>query len=173
MNKVLLNVFDENRNRFIALNNYENSHGEVSNYTIQLNTNYVNKVHKDIAKLEVLKCESEIAEKARISLLNSLQKNLNPETASAQSKAQKNAYYHVDKNVKINKTNGDIYINGMLIQKTVLINGVYPEVNSRPLTIEKNKIKKELLTSKYRQFFLRGIPELHMNGKVIKNRWLQ
>ena len=41
---------------------------------------------------------------------------------------------------------------GLVVHKRVLIPGNYKEVKSRPLTMAKNKLKRDLPVSKFRQF---------------------
>jgi hypothetical protein len=72
---------------------------------------------------------------------------------------QKNVQYkrfidkdgNVIKNVK-QHPNGQLHLSGLLINKEVIEPGEYKERNSRPKTIAKDKLRKQLRTSKFRNY---------------------
>jgi len=155
---------------FISLKNYESStSGEISNHTINIGFSYENAVKKDI---EILKATSygkdELLEAARKEVLTSLENTLNG-NLSNQSKGQIDAYIHVSKAVKLHIDKEELYIYGMAISKSILREGVYKKVNSRPLTLAKKEISRELnlSTSKYRMFKFSNLMELKISGKVL------
>ncbi len=80
------------------------------------------------------------------------------------SDAQSEAYINVAKGLKMQDE--CLYIYGLSVKKTVLVEGVYPTVKSQLKTIVKNEITKlaELKEGKYRQFKLGGIEELKIQG---------
>jgi hypothetical protein len=71
-------------------------------------------------------------------------------------------------NVKVHKESGLVYVLGVSINKTILEAGEYKEVKSRPLTIAKNKIRKELQTGHIRQLIVERVSKLAMAGNVIE-----
>jgi hypothetical protein len=84
----------------------------------------------------------------------------------ARQQGQIDAYTHICNGVKAHNVTGKIYIYAMAHAKTVLIEGEYKDVDSAPLTIAKNIIKKGLKTSKYRNFILKNTLAAKVNGET-------
>jgi hypothetical protein len=73
------------------------------------------------------------------------------------------------KNCKVHKENGTVYVLGFSVSKKIVLEaGEYKEVNSLPLTIEKNKIRAELQTGHIRQFVVERVSKLQMAGETIE-----
>lgn len=158
--------------------------GEVCNHVVNANFSYGNAVEKDLKKLngatlvdlkaiaEKAKVAFEIVEQAIEEMKNSFIKNQNPETASAQSIAQKNAYIPITTAIKLNKETNLIHIYAMAMWKDVpTVKGTFKVVNSRPKTIAKNVAKKyfNFTTAKYRNFIVHPdmLNEVAINGDVL------
>jgi len=160
---------------FIGLRNYENKKGEVSNQTIIAGITYENCLIKDFQSLKdnqilifdsLIKTYSkELITKAYGNVYNSLEKRLSSEDVKEAlrlqndktiklSDAQREAYTHVSKGVKINNETNQIHIFGLVVKKTIVKSIEYKPTNSRELTIVQNKIKKlcEFRQDKYRNF---------------------
>lgn len=162
---------------FISVRNYTNKHGEVSNYLINLGTNYHNAQLTDLAMLQFVTEDAfdmsdelkPFAKEAYDAILSSARKNASEdmEDHTMMSITQREMYDTILPNIKIHKEKETLYLFGMLIRKTVITPGVYKTVNSRPLTKAKNVIRKELSTGKYRQLFLEGIHNIKINGKEL------
>lgn len=103
-----------------------------------------------------------ISEDARVALLNA---SLKP---SKQSIAQSETYTQICANVRMHDETGRLYVNGYKISKTVLEEVEYAEVNSAPLTIAKNIIRKALKAPKYRQFCFDKLVDIRMNGETLE-----
>ena len=157
---------------FVAVKNYTNEQGEISNYVINLGASFANAKQADI---ETLKSRETVAalninfgevalysEEARIALLNA---NLKPSKAS---KAQTDAYTTICSNLRMHNETGRLYVYGFRVSKTVLKAVEYPEVNNTPLTIAKNKIRKELKVPKFRQYCLDKLVEIRMQGQTLE-----
>ena len=86
----------------------------------------------------------------------------------ALSDAQKNAYTHITKGVKVNNETNQIHVFGLVVKKTVLVSIEYKQTNSRDLTIVQNKIKKlcEFKQLKYRNFIF-DKAEVNLQGVTI------
>lgn len=152
-------LFDFGGCRFASFD-YTNAQGVVSTYKVLIGAIYGNAVEKNILALESAKYDDELMERARVELLTSSKNNLNPKTASNQSKAQNEAYTQLGKGLKIHNENGGLYLQGYCIEKTQTEaqkeqsrinaesgNFAPPKAkakNPRPLTIAKDKVKKEL-----------------------------
>lgn len=140
---------------------------EVANHVINAGFSYGNAVEKDLKALKGAtdKDVQAIAKKgfspelvkiAIAKLTASFEKNQNPETASAGSQAQKDAYIQITPSVKYHIESGKLHIYGLAVQKKVIVAGVYEPTNSRELTLCQNEVKKyfDFSTSKFRQFIV-------------------
>ena len=108
--------------------------------------------------------------KAHTELLTSAEKNLSAkkEEHTAQSKAQADAYMYIEgvKGVKIHKETMQVYVIGLINNKTVIVKGEYPTKNKRDKTLCKDAIKKhlELRAEKYRQYNVGSMDMLNVSG---------
>lgn len=155
--------------RFAAIKGYTNKSGEVADIVINLGASYGNAKEKDIEylrTLDVTKLDTtidvETLEQARIELLNSMIK-----PSEVRSAAQSDAYLTINQALKIHKDSLAIFVYGYCENKKVITKGEYKEVKSKPLTIAKNLIKKELRTGKFRQYELNEIAMLKAGDTVI------
>lgn len=160
---------------FVGIRNYENKQGEVTNQTVLVGINFENVLKHDFKTLQekqndiFAKLEKEhnieVVKQAYENVYKSLEKRLSDEETKEKlrlendstinaSDAQKDAFIHVAKGVKISKESNEIHIFGLVVKKTVLVPIQYKTVNSRELTIVQNKIKKfcEFKQDKYRTF---------------------
>ncbi len=167
---------------FVGVKNYENSKGEVSNQTFVVGINYGKLLENDLKTLQAFdilplieKYDKEIVSKAYAELLTSLTKRTATEfekeilrasndSTINRSDAQSDAYESLAKGLKAK--DGSLYIYGLCVKKTVLIEGVYPTVKSQLKTIVKNEIKKNanLKELKYKQFKLGEFETLNIQG---------
>lgn len=167
---------------FVGVREYTNSKGEVSNQTFVVGINYANLLENDLKTLKafdinplIKKYSKEDVTKAYTQLLNSLIKRTATELEKAilreandstikRSDAQTDAYENIAKGLKTK--DNDLYIYGLCVKKTVLVEGDYPTVNSRLNTIIKNEIKKdaELKETKFKQFKIGEAKSLKIQG---------
>jgi hypothetical protein len=154
-----------NGSSFVGIREYENSKGEVSNHVIIANFNYGNAVERDLAKLKgatdadvenISKSgySTELVKEAISKMIASFEKNSDPETASNQSNAQKDTYTKVTDCIKMHNETGELYIYAIGHSKQIVTPIEYKPVNSKPLTLAQNMVKKyfDLTTAKYRSF---------------------
>jgi hypothetical protein len=160
---------------FIGIRNYENKQGEVSNQTIIAGITYENCLLNDFKVLqenkdkvfETLQKEypNDLIETAYNNLFTSLEKRLSSDEVKQAlreqndltiklSDAQKDAYVHIAKGVKLHIETMQLHVFGLVARKTVIKPIEYKETNSRALTLAQNKIKKlcEFKQDKYRNF---------------------
>ena len=137
---------------------YTNSYGEVKTYNVLLGASYENARLKDLETLRNASFTEERHEVARKSLIKAIEKNLDPKTASRQSKAQTEAYMPIAKGLRMHVDTGVIYllcrrnkVTQSEEQKARTIanaeSGNFKErkvVNSRQTTIDKKEVKKML-----------------------------
>jgi hypothetical protein len=152
---------------FVSIKGYTNSYGEVSNNLVNVGASLTSAKYSDIETLQsldvtALNGDSILLEKARVELINSfIAPNEN------RSNGQIDAYTIIAKGIKVHNQSGEIYVFGLRNSKSVLAEGIYPIVNSRPLTIAKNSLKKNLKSSKFTQFKLSATSVIKANGEEL------
>jgi hypothetical protein len=152
---------------FVSIKGYTNSYGEVSNNLVNVGASLTSAKYSDIETLQSLDItafngDSILLEKARIELINSfIAPNEN------RSNGQIDAYTIIAKGIKVHNQSGEIYIFGLRKSKTTLVDGVYPQVNSKPLTLAKNTLRRELKSSKFTQFKLSATSVIKLNGEEL------
>ena len=166
--KVIKNVLSEISNlkgaKFVGLQ-YRNKQNELSKYVVLVGISYENWVNKKIAALESLETTDlqsialdknisiDVVNEAKESLLSSLLKNKNEETASNQSKGQKDAYLPLESGARLHLESKNIQVYGLLVSKTVIEAGEPKKpVKSKDLTIAKKAIEKYLNFSAFVTF---------------------
>jgi hypothetical protein len=168
--KMIIAMFANlNGSSFVGIKGYTSSTtGEVANHVVNANFSYGNAVEKDLKALnnatdadvqaiaEKYGFAPELIKTAIIKLRDAFVKNQNPETASAQSVAQSDAYYPITNSIKLHIESGKIHIYALAVSKQVLVEGEYKSVNSRELTLCQNAVKKyfDFSTAKYRNFIV-------------------
>lgn len=168
---------------FVGIKGYTNSVGEVSNHVVLTNFSYGNAVKKDLKKLKLAteKDKQNIADKSGLSLelinqaidklSQSFINNQNAETQSNQSKAQSEAYIKINSAMKLHKETKQLYIYALAVSKEVIEPATEEKkpVNSRPLTLAQNAVKKyfNFSTAKYRQFIVNPdtLSGVNINGE--------
>jgi hypothetical protein len=167
---------------FVGVRNYQNKEGEVSNQTFIVGINYAKLMANDLAKLKAFDIATldttipkDIVKEAHTKLIESLEKRLSSDEVKAEllangdstiirSEAQQDAYTHISKGLKMK--DGLLYIYGLMVRKEILRKIEYKAVNSKPLTIAQNLIKKAamLQETKYKQFKLGSVETLVIKG---------
>lgn len=158
--------------KFVAIKNYENSNGEISNYVINCGADYGKAKEADLKALESKEALEGVdfgqyamyAEQARIALIEAIKK------PSKGSVAQTEAYMTIAPNVRLHLDSGRLFVFGFTLpnSKVILKEGVYPSVASAPLTIAKDKIRKNLKHTKFRQFAFDQLKQIRMNGETLE-----
>ena len=163
---------------------YRNAQGELSRQLIVSGITYENLLQHDFNALienqskvfETKKFSVELLKQAYNKLYSSLEKRLSSDETKAKlleqndttivrSQAQKDAYTHVAKGIKVHNQTKEIHVFGLCVKKTVLEPIEYKPTKSNELTICQNYIKKlcDFKQSKYKIFkFQQG--EFKMQG---------
>jgi len=155
---------------FVSIRNYNNKFNEVSNNLINVGASYEKAKAKDIEFLENINL-SEYQFKSDLSLLDEARKELIAsfiKPSESRSEGQKNAYTNIVPGVKVHNETGVLYIYGYREKKEVLTAGEYPKVNSRPLTVAKDELRKLLRTGKFTQYALEIGNEVRANGETLE-----
>jgi len=155
---------------FFSIKDYCNSFGEVSNQLINVGINYEKSKQKDIVFLEninfadyTFKSSLILLEQAKNELIAAFVKpNEN------RSNGQIDAYTTIFSGVKVHNETGKLYVYGYRQSKQVLIEGVYPIVKSKPLTIAKDELRKLLKTGKFTQFSIEVGNTIKANGETLE-----
>lgn len=168
--------------RFIGVKNYiAKSSGEVADHVVNINVDYVKSKARDLEKLKSLTVNDvmliiketgysfETVNTAMYELLNSLEKAVNGEVKSNQSKAQSDAYTKIANGVKVHNKTGQIYIYAMGVSKKVIVKGEYKKVNSSEKTLAKRAIERhcDFKSTKYRNYIVDLADMYAVNGEVI------
>lgn len=173
-----------NGNSFVGIEDYLSKAGEVSNRVIHVGVDRTKRLEKDLVKLQNFDT-TEISEKygkvptekGHLELIIALQKVLatekekdvlraqNDKTVN-RSDAQKDAFIHLEKGVKMHIETKDLYVYGYTQSKTVIVPGVYKEVKSQVKTLAKNAIKKaaKLQDNDYRLFKAGNFANIKVQG---------
>ncbi len=167
--KMIIAMFANlNGSSFVGIKGYTSSTtGEVANHVVNANFSYGNAVEKDLKALKGATDEDvkaiadkgftvDLVKMAIDKLRDAFIKNQNPETASAGSVAQSDAYVPITNSIKLHIETGKIHIYALAVSKQVLVEGEYKAVNSRELTLCQNAVKKyfDFSTAKYRNFIV-------------------
>ena len=142
---------------FVSVKGYENKQNEISNQLINVGVSYENAKAKDVetlANLDVTTLDTDIDTKllieAKVALIKSL---ITPN--QARSQAQKDNYETISEGIRVHKETRKLLVYGYIVSKEVVQKGTYKKVNSRPLTIAKNYLRKHYMKSaKFRQFYI-------------------
>ena len=152
---------------FVSIKGYTNAYGEVSNNLVNVGASLTNAKAKDVETLQALDVttlggDTILLEKARVELINGF---VNPNENRSQGQIE--AYTIVAQGIKVHNETGEIFIFGLRNAKTIIEQGIYPIVNSRPLTLAKNSLKRDLKSSKFTMFKLSSTTAIKMNGEEL------
>jgi hypothetical protein len=128
---------------------------ETARYTVILGGKYSNLLEKSKLELELLiPTLSGIELEAANEIMASLNKSIEAAKNGTQNEdyTKKGQYTNIGNGVNINSTDNSVQVFGLLQSKVVLKAGFRKPVNSAPLTVAKNKIRKMLPIGKFREF---------------------
>ena len=163
--------------RFVSLTYLSKSANELSRFTVNLGFSYHNLVKKSVTELEILIAENQstwtdLQKTAANNVMASLQKTLAAHAAGEQNEdyTKKGQYVPIVNGLNLNTSDNTIQLFGLVQSRTVLVPGVHKTVNSRPLTIEQDKIRRQLSVSKFREFALdeSQINQVKVNGETLE-----
>ena len=145
---------------FLTVKGYRNSAAEIADYSLVFNMSYTNALKRSIVTLEAMSLSNDLERQAREELLASYHKSLTRGEEET-IEEREDAYQHFQnddgswiKGVKIHRASGELHLYGLVSQKKVRLPGIYPKVNSRPLTIAKHKLSSLTACGRFRQFKL-------------------
>jgi hypothetical protein len=163
--------------KFVSFTYLSKKAGELARHTLILGFDYHALVEKSVTELEILMQENTetwtpLQKQAADNVMASLKKTLAAHAAGTQNEdyTKKGQYVSIGHGLNLNTVDNTLQLFGLSHTKVVLVEGVYPKVNSRPLTIEQNKIKEQLSISKFREFALdlSQVAQCKINGNTLE-----
>lgn len=157
--KTLLSHIDNLRPSatFIAIKGYKAESGEISDFNVVFNISYHNALIKSHKIVSDFVPTNEIEIQAKKELLESFEKSLSSNVEPTNDEVYRSVF-NADgeklSGVKIHRETGELHLYGLLVNKKITKSIDHKKVNSRPLTIAKNKIRNLCPVSKFRQFKL-------------------
>ena len=172
---LMAELIKKNGCTFVRVKNYTNAQGEIQDVTINVGTSYENAKKRDLQFLQGLNVSTvkhnytdvspEILEAARLELIASI---LAPN--KAQSEGQKNAYVHIMDGIKVHVETSKLYLFGTKLEGTKVVKkeAEYKADTRKPLTKAKDIIRKDMSTGKYRQYVIKRLSEVKVNGQTLE-----
>lgn len=160
------------KTRFVSVVYESKGSGEVARHTFLIGANYrtllvrsMDALTKKIHALSGIDLEAaqELLKSYSKSLLAIDTQTVNPDYTKA------GIYENLCDGLALHKEDGSLELRGLSIKKEVIKAGVHKTVNSRPLTIAKNNLSKDLPVSRYRSL---SIDEGAMQTIAISGRKL-
>ena len=178
MSNIKIKAIDQLRNatasgcKFITFLYTSKGQGETSKYQINFGISNKAACEHDREALLAYNPQNELEETAKAELLKSLTETI--EEGVSKSYTQVDTWDYIGKGIKQHKETGEIYIDGFVESKEVLVPATNPKkpVNSRPLTLAKNHIKKvcEFKRNRFGSFILKpeNIGGVKVCGEVVE-----
>jgi len=155
----------------VAIREYKSKIGEVSNVIVDTEASYMKLVEASVAFMRHITTEEiveqtgvdpETVEKARGEMISSFKNTLEKGAGNndAYNHSAKNrvdgipTYQELSHGVKLHLESGNIQVQGIVITKTTLVEGVYPASKKRDKTIAKDAFRDQLPVGKWRQYTL-------------------
>lgn len=144
---------------FLTLHKYADEHGGLADYQLVFNISYKNALQRSIDTLKAMSLSTDLERQARQELLDSFQASLSKDEETLdESDGVYRRFYDDDgqpiKGVRYHEPTDTLHLYGLVFQKRTYMPGSYKKVNSRPLTIAKNKLRALTSVGKFRTFRL-------------------
>lgn len=143
---------------FLSVMGYRNEYSEVADYSIIFHISYLNAVKRSLATLQGLIPHDTLEAQAQDELIESFQTSLRKMEETPEEELQPWFLHFKDddgsyiKGIKLHLETHTLHLYGLVNHKRVLMPGSYPEVNSKPLTLVKNKLRRMCPVGKFRTF---------------------
>jgi hypothetical protein len=143
---------------FLTVAGYRNEYSEVADYSLVFHMNYKTALERSIATLQGLSLTSVLETQARDELLAGFHRSLHKAKESP-IEEREDAYQHfLDedgnyiKGVKLHTKTSTLHLYGLVVHKRVIMPGVYPVRDERPLAEAKRHLRYLTSVGKFRQF---------------------
>jgi hypothetical protein len=170
-NQVIAEVTKRPGCQFISLTYKSKESGEVARHTIAVGVNLERAYRRDKSILHnILRKAEGLKAQAASELLQSVAESLKVGIGNNPTYTCAGVFAPVVPGIKLHKETGQLYVYGYTVGKKVLQPGTYKTVNSKPLTIEKNRIRKVLKNGRFRQFAIdvENLQEVRANNKTLE-----
>ena len=143
---------------FLTLKGYRSESGEIADVNIIFHISYKNALLRSIGILEAVIPNDELEAQAKRECLESYMTSLDKIETTPIEEIEDSYRRFTDSNgkyikgVKLHEQTGVLHLYGLVTQKRVIMPGLYKKVNSKPLTIAKDKLRRLCPVSKFRQF---------------------
>jgi hypothetical protein len=144
---------------FLTLHKYASDSGELADYNIVFNISYKAALQRSIDTLNAMTLTTDLEKQARNELLESFATSLaKDEETQEEDDGTYRRFYDEEgnpiKGVRLHKDTDTLHLYGLVLQKRTYLPGTYKKVNSKPLTIAKNKLRALTSCGKFRSFII-------------------
>jgi hypothetical protein len=156
--------------RFASFTYTSKGTGEVAKYRVNLGVNVENLYNADLETLEAMIADLDGIElEAAVAIRDSIKKSLAEGIGNHPDYRVADSYVSFPdvQGVKVHEETGALHLLCIVEEKEVIQEGVYKQVNSRPLTLAKKAIERKLRRSKIRQFILPNLSRAALQGEVL------
>lgn len=143
---------------FLSVMGYRNAHSEVADYSIVFHMRYENAVKRSLTTMESLVPRNSLEAKAREQLIQSFETSLHKMKSIPEEELQPHFLHFKDddgsyvRGIKLHVETSTLHLYGLVNHKRVRMPGSYPEVDSSPLTLVKNELRRMCPVGKFRSF---------------------
>lgn len=145
---------------FLSLMGYRNESSEVADYSIIFHISYENALRRSLMALEPIVPDGTLEAQAKQELMDGYQKSLDKMAATPVEEIEDAYTRFTDedgtyiKGIKLHTETNTLHLYGLVNAKRVIIPGQYKSSNKRPLTIAKDKLRRMVPVSLFRQFII-------------------
>jgi hypothetical protein len=169
----MINIFSDFRPNatFVAIEEYQNVYGEISNFGLTFHIDYLNALKKSKDIVVNYKADDFLNKEAKRQILSSLSNRIDAFEYPLEERDGPYIYFkdaegRFIKGIKAHEETGDLYMFGFVISKRIIKPYEYRPSNRSALTITKDRIESLTPISKFRQFKL--IPRSYKQIKIEK-----
>jgi hypothetical protein len=152
---------------FVSLLYRTKGTGELSKYQILLNVSLTKAYRRDEKIISSIKPSSFLEEQAQSEILESLRESLKVGIGNNSQYTCKGIFQHLFNGCQYHPELETLYIYGFLSSKSIIEPGNYKVVNSKPLTVIKNEMRKKMKISRFRKFELNNIKKISFNHNIL------
>ena len=142
---------------FLSVLGYRNAFSEVSNYNIIFHMSYESALKRSIKILQDTVTDNDMQAQAKQELLTSFNQSLlKVKTPIEEIDDAYTRFFDTDgkyiKGVKMHTETGALHLYGLIVNKRILMPGMYPVDTRKTLTVIKDKLRESTPVGKFRQF---------------------
>ena len=175
----LCETFDFSGVSFVSIKGYcsdKSDNSEVADLLINIGASYAKMRVADLDTLKKADLSELVNDNFGLAIIEqALEEKITSiiKPSENRSNGQKDAYVNLNKSgtLKLCKETKSVLISGVIVRKTIIKEGIYKEVNSRPLTLAKKHIDKvlDLKMAKIRFYKISNISvSVKVNGNTIE-----